>query len=104
MEEKLRKKEVEKHREQLEDHREEQRLRGEQIMRTEGENHNQTGDFGNYKGGMPAAPVVNKTLYNNHHQVNIVGSHTSKGQDFMRSQTQYNQSSGNVMNTPPVNQ
>jgi hypothetical protein len=29
MEEKLRKKEVEKHREQLEDHREEQRLRGE---------------------------------------------------------------------------
>jgi hypothetical protein len=52
---------------------------------------------------MPAAPVVNKTLYNNHHQLSIIGSTQGQSQDLMRSQTQYNQSTGNVMHTPPVN-
>ena len=73
MEEKSRKKEAEKQRLMQDEMREEQRLRGEFNVRPT-EIVNQTSDFGVFKSGMPAAPVVNKTLYNNHHQLSIIGS------------------------------
>lgn len=77
MEEKARKKEAERRHFELEEMREEQRLRGEYPRASDGVNQNQTSDFGAFKSGMPAAaPVVNKTLYNNHHQFSIIGTHT----------------------------
>lgn len=84
MEEKTRKKEAEKQRLEQEEMREEQRLRGEYNVRPN-EIVNQTSDFGAFKSGMPAAPVVNKTLYNNHHQLSIIGSTQGQSQDLMRS-------------------
>ena len=66
-------------------------MRGEYVNQrvSDGTNvQNQTSDFGAFRSGMPAAaPVVNKTLYNNHHQLSIIGSNTGQSQDLVLSHT-----------------